>query len=406
MTARILRYIHRNDVGRELSMFAGLGAEMLRGRRAQVGAALVLIAALFAPASVRAAGAATQKIPAPPSLGAVSCTSDTNCFAVGERVVGVYNRTLVKRWNGASWTAVASPNPAGKIDALLTNVSCTTPTDCIAVGLYSTDLWARTLIERWNGVKWSLVSSPNPPGRTFAGLSDVSCTTPTSCVAVGHYETSSWARTLVERWNGGGWSLMASPNPPGRTFAGFIGVDCTTATTCIAVGTYETNNWGRTLVAQWNGGGWVFKSSPNPAGQNFAALEEIDCPTATSCYAVGNVNARTLAEHWDGTHWSLQITPNPTGPRDELALGSVSCATDTDCTSVGAYFNSKPPFVFKNLIQHWNGATWSAVSSPDPTISALFGVTCVTTSSCYAVGLQISGELQKHWDGLHWSVQN
>ena len=80
--------------------------------------------------------------------------------------------------------------------------------------------------------------------------------------------------------------------------------------------------------------------------------------------------------------------------------------SDADCTSVGAYFHDTPPFVFKNLIQHWNGAKWSAVASPDPTISALFGVTCVSTSSCYGVGLQISGELQKHWDGAHWTVQN
>jgi len=379
---------------------------MLRGTRAQVVAALAVIAALFAPASVRAAGAATQKIPDPQTLSAVSCTSDTNCVGVGERIVGQYNRTLVKQWNGSIWTAIASPNPPGKIDASLQNVSCASPTDCIAVGIYSTQLWGRTLIERWNGSNWAMMSSPNPPGQTFAGLSDVSCTTPTSCIAVGHYETNHWARTLVERWNGGGWSIMGSPNPPGQTFTGLFGVDCTTATTCIAVGTYETKNWARTLVERWSGGGWVIGASPNPSGQNFAGLNEIDCPSATSCYAVGNVNARTLAEHWDGAHWALQITPNPTGPRDGLTLGSVTCVSDTDCTSVGAYFHDTPPFVFKNLIQHWNGVHWSAVGSPDPTISALLGVTCVSTSSCYAVGLQISGELQKHWDGAHWTVQS
>src|SRR6476469_118945 len=97
---------------------------MLRGTRAQVGAVLVIMTALFARAPVRASGAATQKIPHPQTLGAISCTSDTNCVGVGERVVGQYDRTLVKQWNGSSWTAIASPNPPGKIDASLQNVSC------------------------------------------------------------------------------------------------------------------------------------------------------------------------------------------------------------------------------------------------------------------------------------------
>src|SRR5262249_38339451 len=221
--------------------------------RVHIGAVVVFTAAFLAPASVRAAGAATPKIPDPPTVGSVACTSDTNCFAVGERVVGNYNRTLVKRWNGSGWTVMATPNPAGKIDAVLISVSCASPTDCIAVGIYATDLWARTLIERWSGTTWSIVSSPNPPGRTFAGLTDVSCTSPTSCIAVGSYETNAWGRTLVGRWNGGGWSIIASPNPPGQTFAALYGVDCTAATTCIAVGSYETDKWGRTLVEQWNG---------------------------------------------------------------------------------------------------------------------------------------------------------
>ena len=49
---------------------------------------------------------------------------------------------------------------------------------------------------------------------------------------------------------------MGSPNPPGQTFTGLFGVDCTTSTTCIAVGTYETKNWARTLIERWNGSQW------------------------------------------------------------------------------------------------------------------------------------------------------
>jgi hypothetical protein len=182
------------------------------------------------------------------------------------------------------------------------------------------------------------------------------------------------------------------------------GVDCTTATTCVAVGDYSTRSWGRTLAERWSGGGWVIVASPNPVGQNFSGLNEVACPTATSCYAVGQVNARTLAEHFDGAHWSIEPTPNPSGPRDVLILGSVACTSDTDCMSVGGYINAKQ-FVVASIAQHWNGTKWSAVAPAPSSFSLLVGVSCVSPTSCYGVGTQLSGALQEHWDGAHWTVQ-
>jgi len=379
---------------------------MPRGSRKHLVGAIVLTAAILVPGSVPSAGAATSGEPAlPPALNAVACTSDTNCTAVGMRVVGNYNRTLVKRWNGASWAVVPTPDPPGKVDAGLNDISCTSATYCIAVGEFSTKAWARTLVEYWNGSKWSIMASPNPPGQTFATLADVSCTAGAGCIAVGGYSTNAWSRTLIERLSGGRWSLVHSPNPPGQTFAELAGVACTTATTCVAVGDYSTKAWGRTLTERWSGGGWVIVASPNPVGQNFSALNEVACPTATSCYAVGEVNARTLAEHFDGAHWTIQTTPNPSGPRDVLVLGSVSCVSDTECMSVGGYIDSKS-FVVAALTQHWNGAKWSAVAPAPSPFALLVGVSCVSPTSCYAVGIQLSGVLQEHWDGAHWTVQS
>ena len=378
---------------------------MLRGR-AEIGAVVVLIVALFAPTSARAAGAATTTdAPLPTALNGVACTSDTDCIGVGERVVGNYDRTLVKRWNGASWAVVATPNPPGKVNVELSDVSCTSTTYCIAVGGYSTKYWSRTLVEYWNGAKWSIMASPNPPGQTFASLDDVSCTAGAGCIAVGGYATKAWSRTLVERLHGARWSIMSSPNPPGQTFASLGGVDCTTATTCVAVGSYATKAWARTLAERWSGGGWVIVASPNPAGQNFSGLDEVDCPTATSCYAVGEVNARTLAEHFDGVHWTAQVTPNPSGPRDVLVLGSVACTADTECRSVGGYINTKQ-LVVASITQHWNGSKWSSVAPAPSSFSLLVGVSCVSATSCYGVGAQLSGALQEHWDGAHWAVQS
>jgi hypothetical protein len=75
-------------------------------------------------------------------------------------------------------------------------------------------------------------------------LASVHCATDTSCVAVGFY---SGGGTVVERWNGSSWALVASPD---RTNSASVlsGVSCATATTCVAVGTAETNLFHFSLV--------------------------------------------------------------------------------------------------------------------------------------------------------------
>src|SRR6476620_4568395 len=173
--------------------------------------AIALITAVVAPA-LPASAAPTWSVVASPSpvgppsgiLKSVACPSTDRCFAVGYYGPdGTNTKTLIERWNGTSWSVMASPNPAGASDSLLTGVSCPSPTSCYAVG-WSTDssLDEKTLVEHWNGTSWSIVTSPNPAGSTGSFLNSVSCPSTTSCYAVGFSYSSFAQRTLVERWNG------------------------------------------------------------------------------------------------------------------------------------------------------------------------------------------------------------
>jgi hypothetical protein len=72
----------------------------------------------------------------------------------------------------------------------------------------------------------------------------------------------------------------------------------------------------------------------------------VSCTSATSCTAVGQYQSsnvsnfgalQTLAEVWDGTTWSLRSTPNPSAAHD-LLLG-VSCGASQMCTAVGQALN-------------------------------------------------------------------
>jgi hypothetical protein len=266
--------------------------------------------------------------------------------------VGYGNRkTVLEHWDGRRWSTIASPNPAGYQTAQLAGISCMSTTFCMAVGNYTTD---RTivLVEKWNGTRWSIVATPNLPGRTppehawWAYLNSVSCTSATNCTAVGatlpDYRSISTEHGLVERWDGTRWSVVTSPKA-----VGLDAVSCTSKSRCIAVGsqgTAYTNT--TTLTEAWNGTRWSVIASPNVAGADTNRLDGVSC-TAKHCMAVGTFTytdnstgekfGRTLAEQWDGTRWAIVATPNPTDP-DQSKYSNfrgVSCASATACFAVG-----------------------------------------------------------------------
>ena len=302
------------------------------------------------------------------ALSGVSCTSLRWCVAVGYyKANGVFT-TLIESWNGSKWSVAPSLNVGA--NSLLQGVSCVSAKSCEAVGwnFDSTGLES-TLIESWNGSSWSVAPSPN---RSLAGniLAGVSCVASTSCQAVGYTIPNSQPpvyETLIESWNGFAWSIVPSPNQP--TSASLLeGVSCVSANACEAVGNYNVGlgNY-QTLVESWNGTSWAIVPSPN--GQTIMTglrtddngLIGVSCTSARACEAVGlyfNVglsNYQTLIESWNGSSWSL--VPSSNGSTDYNALVAVSChqnssfptkpnhspdkrGTRNSCTAVGNYFDT------------------------------------------------------------------
>jgi hypothetical protein len=225
-------------------------------------------------------------------LDSVSCTSANNCVAVGRYSPANGNTlALAEGWNGSAWTIVAAPTRSNQSN--LTGVSCTGPTSCVAVGYYlpngSTSY--RTLIESWNGSLWSVVASPNLPTASWTQvLYGVSCTSSTQCAAVGGaYNTTNpqqfiSSRSLIETWNGAKWSMASNPSPD--TYSQLQGVSCVNMNNCVAVGFYSNGadaNTAATLIETWNGSAW--STTPNPGGVN--RLYGVTCASPSMCLAVG-----------------------------------------------------------------------------------------------------------------------
>src|SRR5439155_4429949 len=85
--------------------------------------------------------------------------------------------------------SVARPAAAAAVaSSQLTGMACPSSTNCFAVGFFSVSGSGmdKTLIERWNGVRWAVVASPNPAGAKFSRLFGVGCQSASSCFAVGN----------------------------------------------------------------------------------------------------------------------------------------------------------------------------------------------------------------------------
>jgi hypothetical protein len=141
--------------------------------------------------------------------------------------------------NGAVWTIASSPNRGTEQANALTAVACTSASACIAVGSWTAESVRQTLIESWNGSRWTIASSRNQ-GTNGNTLSGVSCTSASACTAVGWYNNpADTSETLVESWNGTAWTVPSSPDQ-GTYNNSLSAVSCTSAGACTAVGSYNT----------------------------------------------------------------------------------------------------------------------------------------------------------------------
>ncbi|MDQ1478717.1 MAG: hypothetical protein QOE62_3946 [Actinomycetota bacterium] len=387
--------------------------------RTCIAIAVVVSSGLIAVAPASAAPswslATNPSPPAPPALDltAVTCPSPTICFALGRSTAIAAGTFVAERWNGSAWTNVAIANPAAPAGSALVDVSCSGPSDCFAVGS-SVDPARTPLMERWNGSAWSIVTAPTPAGASEAWLTGVSCPTATFCLATGNRDAgAATASPYGAQWNGSSWTLVPMPSPANPIDVRVDEVSCVTTTTCFAVGFKETNTTpGRTLVERWNGSAWSIMASPTPAGVQQIRVSDVSCSGTTSCFAVGRYPTASGSSHpfslrWNGTAWSIVAFPSPAGGSGDVH--DVSCVSSTSCVAAGAeddYVGAGQAW-----IQSWNGTKWTAMAHPSAgRYSSLGDIACPSSAACIAVGLYqpLSSSkllsLTERWNGTAWSI--
>lgn len=251
------------------------------------------------------------------TLAAVACPGGRLCFAVGRAVpFGAGNAPgapLIERWDGSRWRLQSGVQG----DSPLTSVSCTSARACTAVGGFehttgnatagNEQVEYPTVVERWDGSRWSAGTFTPPAGAGGAGLLGVACTSQSACMVVGNQESTvgdvpGVDQAIAGPGNGSAFSAAplafpagvdrggSSPQPPETVLTG---VACTTSAQCAAVGRYvATNGALGPLAAVWNGTSWsqtVLRRGP-------VALRSVACPALGWCLAVGS----GISERWIG----------------------------------------------------------------------------------------------------------
>ena len=271
------------------------------------------------------------------SLFAVSCVATTWCMGVGGEHAA--------KWTGSDWESVAMPAVGGAESTSFISDSCTSPNFCIAAGQANYSGGEFTpIIAKWDGTKWSLLTTSSPTSSVDTDLVSVSCPAENSCTAVGGYDNDEGIFTgeaYAEYWNGSGWTIQTMPNPGSGVYSGLNSVSCPTTGSCVAVG-YWDQGIGTPpvpLAEEWNGSSWASTGAVLPGGATEGETAYVSCASSTSaCEAVGQFYASgeaSLAEVWNGTSWTVQSTPNPSGAADSYFDG-ISCASSVTCVADGS----------------------------------------------------------------------
>ena len=256
----------------------------------------------------------------------ISCSA-TTCLALGDRA-----RVTV---SGATWRMGTFIPTNGLVDETI-DVSCGTPTLCMAID--------ENTVNRWSG------SSLLEQRRLGLGIGEIRAV---SCPRVGGTCFAVDNHGRFYRWTAAkGWTTETTY---AVTTGGLGRIGCRTDTACFV---FDDNGW----LLQWNGATWT------RTGKYFAQPTDVDCAGTGFCLATDRLN-RTY-RIFSGGQWSVARSM-------PVAADQLSCSSPTLCLAVDEH----------GTASRFTGTTWTAATK---TIADQWGfgptLSCAPSGPCMLVG--------------------
>ncbi len=367
-----------------------------------------------------------------PQFYDMDCATSGSCVTVGEyKNSSGREEGLIETLSGGVWTATEAPTPsdaepAATADTWLKSASCPAPGSCEAVGFYAnTASHTVGLIETLSGGQWTATPAPqvsDADTNNGVDLEGISCPAVGSCEADGLYATNAGGRGLeLLSLSGGTWtpSVAALPSDAATGSSQIVDVNpdingfgqslSCVGTVCDLAGEYATTTSGTApLLLHLSGATWttsplVLPGNASTGSSEDAPLLDVSCGFDSGCVAVGDYSSSTggtrplVASVTAGGTVTAQEAPQPSDAASGSSVDSVffgvSCLSSTDCAAVGAYANTGSSNLV-GMIDTLSGTTWTSQLAPVPANAAtgtsaasdLFAVACTARSSCVAGG--------------------
>jgi Fibronectin type III domain len=333
-------------------------------------------------------------------LNSVSCISVGNCIAVGDyRISTVQTESFYAVESSGTWARgveLPLPSDAASDPAQTTFVSASCDlggTTCQLLGEYTTTTIptsVHSVVDTYvfgTGLTGSPQEIAQLSGRDGIELSSISCTSSTDCVAVGAQTASFSSQATYVIESGGSWgtpSVLQNPKDPTNPAELLSTISCIAAGSCVAAGNWvsdQGNVYGESYTE--SGGAWgsaVDIGEPSQLMNPY--VDDISCVTTVSTCTIvgalsdsmGSLHAAT-AQMTNG-HWG-QLAPAgvPSGATSDHELLGVSCATGVQCTAVGYYNLSTTTGGTEGMAASWT------VGAPPGAITGLHKIAVSATTA-------------------------
>jgi photosystem II stability/assembly factor-like uncharacterized protein len=256
------------------------------------------------------------------------------------------------------------------------------------------------------GQTWSSLPGPQHFQYSSGDFNSLSCTTATSCVAVGSVEGSPPSVAAVTSNGGVSWSESEIAGD----FSA-LRVQCVGGGNCISIGYDSTGSdqvgsdqtgsdpgpVGAVFYSSDGGSSWTSASMPTTGSASIGPVTSLSCSDASDCLAStfagsGSLSSDVLVTTDGGETWTL---PAAQGLQSSL-LSSTSCATSSYCWASGSAIppGSGNPIRLDSLqplltATDDQGASWTTAElSPSIGVKVVDAVSCPSAPTCFALGYE------------------
>ena len=267
-------------------------------------------------------------------------------WAVGNSDAPSNGGAIIDALSGGSWTESAGPalpfGTGSQPNASFAVVTARSASDVWVNATFSPpSSGSGNVYAHWNGSGWTLSKPIGEPEGADINIRAMAAISASNVWAVGtaFYPGDHWD-TLIEHWNGTRWSVIPTPQP--SVFNELTSIDVVTATNIFVAGNSEDNSPGpdpnEATSLHWNGSSWSQLAGPRtPTGADINALTGTN---GRDIWMLGDSGAgNAYYAHYDGTRWIQLAPPAITNGTNKI----INAATQTQGQLWATSLDPDPP---------------------------------------------------------------